>query len=200
MQDVPAPAAYGTSRCRRFEFTSRGDRVPGRLLLPEHGPGPYPLVLLQHGIDGAMDPPYLDLAAPWVEEAGVVVASIDLPLYGERRSPKLSETLHRAIRTGVGDREGKALDAASEGLWVEFTRQSIHDLARCLDGMGELDEVDAERIVYASFGLDSLVGAIFCALDPRPRAAALAFGGGGFGPPAVDPASYIAQPRAPACS
>ena len=45
----PTPEAFGDARCLRFEYSSRGDRIPGRLLLPARDRGPFPLVLLQHG-------------------------------------------------------------------------------------------------------------------------------------------------------
>lgn len=190
--DLPTPQAFSGARCRRFEFTSRGDRVPGRLLLPGGGRGPFPLVLFQHGAGGSKEAEYMDAAGPWVA-GGAAVASIDLPLHGERSSAKLSERLLASILGGAADPDPHGFDAGSRSLWVEFTRQTLCDLRVCLDAMGALPEIDAERVVYASFSLGSLLGALFCALDPRPRAAALALAGGGFGPARVDPARYIAK-------
>jgi fermentation-respiration switch protein FrsA (DUF1100 family) len=37
------------------------------------------------------------------------------------------------------------------------------------------------------------VGATFCGLDPRPQAAAFAIGGGGTGPPEIDPARSVGR-------
>jgi fermentation-respiration switch protein FrsA (DUF1100 family) len=48
-------------------------------------------------------------------------------------------------------------------------------------------------MAYAGFSLGSIVGATFCAVDPRPRAAALALGGAGVGPPESDPARTVAD-------
>ena len=133
----------------------------------------------------------MDSAAPWVRQ-GVAVASIDLPLHGERWSAKLSERLQSSLR--LADEAGPcSFDASSEKLLVEFARQAVCDLRRCLDAMREVPEVDAERAVYAAFSLGSLVGVLYCALDPRPRGAALALAGGGFGPVSLDPARYIAK-------
>ncbi len=134
----------------------------------------------------------MDAAGPWVK-SGVAVASIDLPLHGERRSAKLSQQLLESVRAGVADPDGDGLDPGSQLLWTEFARQAVCDLSRCLDAMSGLPEIASDRVVYASFSLGSLLGALFCALDPRPRAAALALAGGGFGPELVDPARYIAM-------
>jgi dienelactone hydrolase len=175
------------ARALRFEFTSRGDRVPGRLLLPPSGANPCPLILLQHGAGGSKESEYLDVvAAPWVAR-GAAVASIDFPLHGERANPKLARFLHSgAARPG------------DDALRTAFARQAVSDLGRALDTLAGIADLDAARVAYAGFSLGALVGVLFCALDSRPRAAALALGGGGFGPPALDPVRFVARiaPRA----
>jgi dienelactone hydrolase len=172
-------------RISRFEFTSRGDRVPGRLLLPEAGDGPFPLVLLQHGLNGAKDADYLEgTGGPWAR-GGAAVASIDFPLHGERANPKLVELLR------LGITQPRRADEATRILVQEFFRQSVADLGRALDALEALPEIDAKHIAYASFSLGSIVGATFCADDPRPCAAAFAIGGGGIGPAELDPAHSI---------
>jgi fermentation-respiration switch protein FrsA (DUF1100 family) len=187
--DRSTPAAFGSALCRRFEFGSCGDRVPGRLLLPD-GPGPHPLLLFQHGAGGSKESAYLEAAVPWIR-GGLAVATIDLPLHGERSSAKLTERLLGDVRSGITHPEAEALPAASRTLWIEFARQSIADLKHCLDVLAEVPELDTERTAYAAFSLGSLLGALFCALDTRPRAAALALCGAGFGPAEVDPAGYL---------
>jgi dienelactone hydrolase len=179
----PAPAALAAARCLRFEYTSRGDRVNGRLLLPAQGGERRPLALVGHGAGGANDAPYMDaVAGPWVR-AGTAVASIDFPLHGERRSAKLSERLLAAL-AGAGRTDGLALD---------FAAQAVLDLRRALDALSAHPEVDVSRSVYAGFSLGTILGALFCASEPRVRAAALAVGGAGFGPEAIDPAHHIAR-------
>ena len=105
--DAPQPAGDlpGLTQ-QRFELSSHGDRVPGRLLLPPDGDGPHPLVLLQHGLGGSKDAPYLTAAAgPWVR-GGAAVASIDFPLHGERANVKLPPDLLR--HEGAAFREPRA--------------------------------------------------------------------------------------------
>ena len=194
IRDAGTHATLPDLRRLEIEFTSRGDRVPGRILLPpppddagDPAP-PYPLVLLQHGAGGSKDAPYLDAAAgPWVR-AGAAVLSFDFPLHGERVSDKMTEQLLAIIATPQANNDG-----FSSLLWEEFVRQSVIDLQSALDAAEQVAQIDAKRVVFAGFSLGSILGAIFCGLDPRPRAAALAIGGGGFGPSHLDPASYIGQ-------
>jgi dienelactone hydrolase len=179
----PPPALAG-ARAVRFEYSSRGDRVSGRLLLPPGPDGRHPLVLVGHGAGGSKDADYLDAAVgPWVR-GGAAVASIDFPLHGERASAKLSERLLASFAAPASD--------AHAALWLEFGAQAVVDLERALDALSAHPEVDAGRTVYAGFSLGTLLGAPFCAGEPRVRAAALAIGGGGIGPEALDPALHIA--------
>lgn len=182
----PRPDRAGL-RSFRFEYSSRGDRVPGRLLLPDEGHGPFPLVLLQHGAGGSKDSDYLEAArVPWVRR-GVAVASIDFPLHGERASAKLSEILLAGLADLRGSERAHALV-----LWEGFANQALHDLGRALDALSPHPEIDIDRTAYAGFSLGAIIGALFCAREPRLRAAALALGGGGFGPAALDPVHHIA--------
>lgn len=171
-----------------FEFTSRGDRVPGRVLYPatERHAGPYPLVLLQHGAGGSKDAPSMDAAAgPWVR-AGAAVMSIDLPLHGDRISPKMTEQLLDIVARPREDEAG-----FPSFLWREFVRQSVIDMRNALTAAESLPDIDSKRVVFASFSLSSILGGVFCGVDSRIQAAALAIGGGGFGPADLDPATYI---------
>jgi dienelactone hydrolase len=178
-----APEGLAPIRAVRFEYTSRGDRVTGRLLLPPEPNGRRPLALVGHGAGGSKDAPYLDAAVgPWVR-AGAAVASIDFPLHGERASAKLSERLFAGLAAG----------GHAEPLLLDFGAQAVRDLARALDALALHPEVDVDRTVYAGFSLGTLLGAVFCADEPRVRAAALAIGGGGMGPEATDPARHIAR-------
>ena len=180
VREGPGISRVPDARGQRLEFTSRGDRVPARLLLPPTGDGPFPVILLQHGAGGSKEADYLDVTcAPWLR-AGAAIAAIDFPLHGERAESKLGELLG-------GTSEGR------QNLAVEFTRQAVHDLRRTVDALERLPALDADRLAYAGFSLGTMLGAVFCAHDPRPRAAALAVGGGGFGPPEIDPTRHVGR-------
>jgi dienelactone hydrolase len=125
-------------------------------------------------------------AGPWVRR-GSAVASIDFPLHGARASAKLTECLLATLRDPD--------QAHAEALLLahEFFHQAVVDLQRAISALARLPAVDAERIAYAGFSLGAIVGATYCAIDPRPRAAAFALGGGGIGPPAIDPALQVGK-------
>jgi dienelactone hydrolase len=180
-----APDAYPDLRGLEFEFSSRGDRVPGRLWLPPRGEGPFPLVLLQHGLWGSREAAYLDTTAgPWAR-AGVAVASIDFPLHGKRAGAKFAGWLAAGLGPAAGG------DPALRSVAVECARQGVMDLQRALDALEGMQAVDASRTAYAGFSLGGMLGATFCSVDPRPRAAALALAGAGLLPPEADPARYL---------
>jgi dienelactone hydrolase len=183
---APPPVSAPDLRAVDFEYASRGDRVPGRLLLPPRRGGPRPLVLLQHGASGSKDAPYVaQVAAPWVR-GGAAVATIDFPLHGERANAKLSAILLGAL----GAREARRSPEARR-LLTDFVVQAVADLQRALDAAAALPEVDAGRSAYAGLSLGAIVGATFCGIDPRPCAAALALGGGDLGWREVDPVQHL---------
>ncbi len=181
--DTRAPEAYGDARCIELEFSSRGDRVPARVLLPAEGDGSArsPVVVLVHDAAGSMDATNMAEAAAWVA-SGLAVACIDLPLHGRRSSPKLSE---RLVSLLSGDA------APTPALRDEFIRQSLADLSRLIDATAALPEIDASRVAAAGFGLGGLLAAALGSVDARPCAAALALSGATLAarPAADDPAA-----------
>ncbi len=176
---------------QRFEVVSRGDFVPGILYLPDSSPAtPAPLLLLQHGAGEGKDSARLVCAAPWVQR-GLAVATIDLPLHGERESAKFSERLVQGFdRLGIDSR----LDPETRVLVEEFACQSTSDLIRTLDALCALPEIDGDRVGFMGFGLGAVTGTYLVAHDPRPRVAILAYCRSGVGPPELDPATYLANP------
>lgn len=133
----------------------------------------------------------LECAAAWVEK-GLAVATIDLPLHGERASTKLSERLF----WGVAQLEqGSTLDPETFVLVEEFARQSTSDLVRTLDALASLPSIDARRIAFMGFGLGASAGSYLLAHDLRPRAAVLVMAKTGLGPADLDPATYLAKAR-----
>ncbi len=180
------PRPFEAAAQVRFELTSRGDRVPGRLQLPT-GPIPFPLVITAHDLGGSKDSTATDaLFAAWAGR-GAAVAAVDLPLHGERASAKLSRRF-LALLDGAA-----VLESFDAELWIDFVRQAVSDLRRSVEALTAHESIDASRVGFAGFGLGSIVGAPFCAEEPRIRAVALARGRGGVGPVAVDPIAHVAR-------
>ncbi len=161
------PPAGSVSRTLRF--FSRGDRVAARLWLPAPGAAPAPCVLLPRAGRRELQEPLEASARDWAQR-GAAVASIDLPLFGERRSAKLSELLSQAL-------SGRIASGESALLVAEFLSQSLADLARALDALSRAPEVDASRSAVVGFELGGTVGALWCGDEPRLRAAALSLDG-----------------------
>jgi hypothetical protein len=175
----------GPVDARRLEFSCRGDRVTLELVAPD-SPGPHPTVLLPEAGSGSPLASRTGLGA-WLE-SGIAVGSLDLPLFGARRSEKLSDLLAEAVRAAA---EGKSVEANAQILWSEFVRQGVIELRRSIDVLTEVWGGAPPTVALAGAGLAASVGAIFCAVDERPRGAVLAGAGGGFGPESLDPASYV---------
>jgi len=160
-----APRTEQGAHRRAFELSSRGDRVPGELWRPDAGRAPVPLVLHQEagGAAAGAEP----AVAVWLA-AGLAVASIDLPLHGTRASAKLSGLLAEAQGAMA------VPEALARELLLDFARQAVLDLRRCLDALPRLLRLDARRVGFAGAGLAAALGAHLCAQEPRLRAAVLA--------------------------
>jgi dienelactone hydrolase len=185
LRRVPPPERAPDVRAYRIEYSSRGDRVPGRLWLPRNPGGECPLVSFQPAGSGEAELSALDeILSGWVAR-GVAVASIDLPLRGERTDPKLSALVGTPFQPGTLEN--------AEPLRFELARQAVIDLERALDALCTLDEIDRDQIAFVGLGLGAMIGAAFCALDPRPRGAALAGAGAGLAEPSIDPGSYLGR-------
>jgi dienelactone hydrolase len=177
----PRFAARPELRNQELEFSSRGDRVTGRAILPENG-GPHPLVLVQHALGGSAAGVLEAIGTGWVE-SGAAVAAIDFPLHGARADRKLLRLLC----------DGRDRNPRRAALALELAQQAVIDLERALDALAATAWIDQERIGYVGFGLGARLGSAFCALDPRPAAAALAPDGEDAVPALPDLAGYLGR-------
>ena len=180
----PPPQVPGL-RAERIEFSSRGDRATGRLWLPRRGTGELPVALVQHRAGESATSPEIEATAIQLAERGAAVVAIDFPLHGGRGDAKLGQRLARALS---GERE-----AAPDSLVEEFAKQAVVDLERALDACASLPELDMDRVAYVGFGLGARLGAVFCSLDARVRAAVLAFPGAGQAADGLDALGYVAR-------
>jgi dienelactone hydrolase len=180
---VGPPTELPHLRAERIEFSSRGDRVPGRLWMPKRSDGGLALVLLGHRAGSSCVAPEIVSVAAGLADRGAAVAAVDLPLHGARGDAKLAGPLARALG-------GEASDAPP-ALVEEFARQAVIDLERALDALVPLPEIDAERVGFVGFGLGARLGAAFSSLDPRVRVVALAFDAKARSAQGLDPQPYL---------
>lgn len=166
---VPS-APFKGATAHRFEISSRGDRVPGRLVLPTPDSGPCSVILAFGASDGCLSADF-DFLAGLLGDS-FAVATIDLPLYGERRSAKFSERLVSAI-----SRAGSAseLDPNAIALLTEFMRQAVRDVTRTVEALSTLSSIDESRIAILGLGDCASVATIAASIDSRVNATVSAF-------------------------
>jgi len=151
-----APDTADGVALQRFECTSRGDRLAGRIWAPVDAPQRAPLLLALHDLGrDARDPPLADAARGWAHAALTTVA-IDLPLHGERHNAKLSR---RALAGAAG-----GPDAA---LWSTLLAQAVCDLARALDALAERASEPVAGVVSVAFGASAPIALAHAQLDAR---------------------------------
>lgn len=156
----------GTRRLH-ITFTSiRGQRVVGHLWLPS-GPGPHPVVVLQHGAGGGKDHPVITgFAARWVRD-GYAIACLDAYNHGERGGLP-------------GGPSGSSLLTLPWRRCEQAVQMAV-DLMRTLDYLTTRPDIDRARVGFVGLSMGATMGVSFVALDARVQAAALVVGGSRLG-------------------
>lgn len=152
--------------CFHVTFTSaRDERVPALLTLPKDGSPAYPVILILHGVFGHKTSPNQIKRSDALVAGGHATLRIDGQYRGERES---------ASRIAIG------MQAQHCYRNRDAMIQTAVDLMRGVDYLSARDDIDMGRIGFAGFSMGGAIGAIFCALEPRVKAAALAITGGNF--------------------
>ncbi|MFT5696250.1 MAG: dienelactone hydrolase [Myxococcota bacterium] len=197
---LPCPASVAETQADvhavRLEFSSRGDRVNARLLLPASSSAPCPVVVVLGDAGQDHASPSLDATSAWLER-GLGVITLDLSLHGERSSAKFSERLFASIArvrdssASEGANAQSELDPNSSALLEEFVLQSVIDLSRLFDAAAHLPQIDSGRIGIAGIGFGGVLAAAFASQDTRAVAVALAHCGA-VHMPEIDPQIFAA--------
>jgi len=171
LTETKAPEVSSGARALRFEYSSRGDRVLGQLLLPDPRSGPHALIVLLDDVTSPYAGDAFDVSAADWGGRGFAIATLDLPLQGNRQSAKFSERLAIAL---AASEVNQALDPNGHALRQEFIEQSRCDIQRSLDALCGLSTIDAARIGLFGIGTGGSLCAIVATGDARVRAIALA--------------------------
>jgi len=166
-KDVPLDAKRelladkGMYTIDRVEYSSvNAQRVPGWLVLPTKGEGPFPCVIVGHGAEGSKQD--FETLYGFLAVRGYASFAIDAQYHGERKV------------------EGKKLFT---GQWYEMRTvmvQTVIDSRRGIDYLETLDEIDPDRIAYFGISMGVLIGTPFLALDERVKTSILLVGGGDY--------------------
>jgi dienelactone hydrolase len=135
----------------------KGGEVPALLVIPK-GRGPFPGVIVQHGLPSTKEdflPVGIDLA-----RTGAVAILIDAPF---------NRPQHGIIR---GDISGTPKDRDEQ-------IQLIIDLRRAVDLLIARPDVDADRLAYVGISYGAAMGGLLAGVEDRIKAYVLAVGDGG---------------------
>lgn len=142
-----------------------GRRVPAVVWTPVRATGRRPLVLIGHGGSGHKTSQLvLDAAMPLVRHHGFVVAAIDGPVHGDRRS---------------GFEAGTTVRDEFRQLWADggSVDPMVADWRATLDRLCQMPEVDPDAIGWYGISMGTAYGLPFVAADARMRAAVLGMWG-----------------------
>jgi len=154
----PTLGLTGTELTIRFS-SANGERVRGLLLLPpaSAGKGPYPCLLLLHGLGGSKSD--ARGLAPMIAK-GYAVCALDAAYHGDRKQ------------------QGKQFFSTDVALTRQAFIQTIIDYRRAIDFLATRPEIDAKRIGLVGLSLGAMMGGVLTPVEPRIRTAVLVVGGG----------------------
>lgn len=137
-------------------------RVTTLLSIPKGNEGPWPVIILLHGLGDRKTVDYIQAGHDFYIQQGYAVFRPDLDNHGERQADKFSFSL--TSKTRYRSRE--------------IIRQSIVDLQRGLDLLEFRSDIDMERTGFFGISLGGIIGTVFCAIDPRLKVPVIALAGG----------------------
>jgi len=157
--------ADDTSDQTMFYLTYRSvhdAEVTGLLTLPEKGTGPFPVVILMHGLGDRKTVDYIEAGNEYLIDAGYAVLRLDISNHGDRFLYDYDFDLTSGYR-----------------YWTRnVISQTVFDLRRAVDFIQTRDELDHERIGYFGISLGGIIGTVFCSVDERVKVPVIVLAGG----------------------
>jgi dienelactone hydrolase len=139
--------------------------VPGLLALPAAGEGPFPVVLLMHGLTGNKSQWLGDAfthggeVATGLLEAGYAVMALDAQYHGDR-----------AVYNDYVDPGEMIFRRGWAYRYANMITQSVVDYRRAIDYLATRDDIDVERVGILGYSMGGHMTFILAAVEPRVRA------------------------------
>jgi dienelactone hydrolase len=158
---IGEPLSEGGVTERRFDLQRESGVVPGILWTPTEHDHPVPLVLVGHGGSGhKRSDRQLMLGRRLAAVSQIATATIDGPFHGDRVAEPLDRLQYQAMMASIG------VDKVTDGM--------VDDWGATLDGLSQLDDIDANRIAYMGFSMGTRFGLPYvAAAGARIRCAVL---------------------------
>ncbi|MCC5931805.1 MAG: acetylxylan esterase [Cyclobacteriaceae bacterium] len=137
-------------------------RVTALLSIPKGIDGPWPVLILLHGLGDRKTVDYIQAGHDFYIGQGYAVFRPDLDNHGDRQTDKFSFSL--TSKTRYRSRE--------------IIRQSVVDLQRSLDYLESRENIDMQRTGFFGISLGGIIGTVFCAIDKRLKVPVIALAGG----------------------
>jgi dienelactone hydrolase len=141
-----------------------GSPVPAYLALPMGSPGPHPVVVLLHALNGSRDDFWatgtsLDSLREALHAAGFAVLALDTPYHGGRLYENDFNDPPHLVLSGQADR------------LRDMSTRSVIEHRRAIDYLVTRDDINAERIGALGFSQGAMHVLYLSAVDPRVSAA-----------------------------
>lgn len=169
--------------------TQSGERVPGDLALPLAGDGPYPVVILVHGLGSNRDRWWQEDRTALPDRllaAGVAVFTLDLAFHGARAA---QNDYQNPVFLTMGD----SLFVKSRDMVI----QSTIDVRRAMAYLETRSEIDRKRIAVAGYSMGAGIAFRVAALEKNLAAVVASAATSGNAPVPTDYFNFAARTRAP---
>ena len=143
-----------------------GSPVPAYLAFPTGAPGPYPVVVLLHALNGSRGDFWaegtpLDSLREALHAAGFAVLALDAPYHGGRLYENDFNDPPHLVLSGQADR------------LRDMSARSVIEHRRAIDYLATRDDIDAARIGALGFSQGAMHALYLSAVDPRVRASVI---------------------------
>ncbi len=145
-------------------FTSiHNQRVTALLSVPKASAGPYPVIILMHGLGDRKTVDYIESGNDYFLKSGYAVLRLDIANHGDRKIDDYNFSFTDGYRYWTRD----------------IIIQTVFDLRRAVDFIETRKELDTSRIGYFGISLGGIIGTVFCGVERRVKVPVIALAGGG---------------------